>query len=925
MEERMKLKNLTAPLPLLKFWENQNQKLFAHPCFLQEKGSLFDDELYFNNKNEFVTKIDFSTFDLPHIKIDDAANIEIEGQSYTLSAKEYAKLFFITSIPTANPSHLVGIYQMVVHLFAFLNAKKSLVLSIDYIEDFWVSLLGESIDENGFYNCVATPNHNGVIKPISLPKARNNLQALGVVGVIDNSLTPKKLESMLDDVCQSQLGITLNEYKQGGSFNFLGLELGQYYVDYLRLVYQKDYFYMMLCKKTLKKIIAKYEVTSFDSAASTGLNNVILSALTGLELVESRYNTKGINHEGLIVEVKNTVHLMYKKYFESTMSLNEKCIKELVLELGLGMRFDAVEVVRILMLQKFYGLEGHKTSEGVWNSYLISLDKTFIDSNKLADMTLDEVYSKMKNIIMAKKLKKGDFLTNFKAWGRTILEGAAKRDYKSFKTSLNTIISAMTTLAVSWLGYRKSEFGFPLSAIYTEKNMDILDNSHVPFRFKLKWFVPKTNGKTKIDREITSQCYQIAVQLNDIFDGQEGSPCLYDTSSKSIQVHNVSTRCIESRVKANWTGFVTNYPPFNDSLLLNTLAQKSKGSLSTQEKSELDRLDSIYDTNSAKYKHLLSTAKEVKRDWKRLNCTSFNSGKTQAKFKNSLSSFIKTGEIPNLQHKELVKSYLSDDTKSLLRSGSVVLNNKAMMDIANEILQGVRYPSPHSFRHIWAEAVLTRYQGDVGTVIRHQFCHLDESFFMAYLRDKDVRGLMKGARQRYLNSIVELLMLDSDKIGKEYIGGFSRYVKKAIGLTKTLSESEFRALREGINGRIISIKPSHFAMCIPREGAENRAKCAKFDSINPQDAKPEFCLNCTHAVITSGNIRGIWTTIQPMVKEALNENLMGFMLEGHLPTLRSGYKRIKELQPASSSKKEVTKILDATKTAISAIEAKLEQ
>ncbi len=78
---------------------------------------------------------------------------------------------------------------------------------------------------------------------------------------------------------------------------------------------------------------------------------------------------------------------------------------------------------------------------------------------------------------------------------------------------------------------------------------------------------------------------------------------------------------------------------------------------------------------------------------------------------------------------------------------------KTMMDIVSELLEGVRYPSPHAFRHIWAESVLTRYQGDVGAVIRHQFAHLDNSFFMAYLRDKDVRGLMQSAKQRYLKLI----------------------------------------------------------------------------------------------------------------------------------------------------------------------------
>ena len=82
-------------------------------------------------------------------------------------------------------------------------------------------------------------------------------------------------------------------------------------------------------------------------------------------------------------------------------------------------------------------------------------------------------------------------------------------------------------------------------------------------------------------------------------------------------------------------------------------------------------------------------------------------------------------------------------------------------------------------------------------------------------------------------------------------------------------------------------------------------------------------MNCTNAVITSGNLRGIWTTIQPMVKEALNENTLGFMLESHLPTLRSGYKRIKQLQSPNSE--AVAKILGVIETAIRTIELKLQQ
>ncbi|MGR5470485.1 hypothetical protein ACPV51_25040, partial [Vibrio astriarenae] len=100
-----------------------------------------------------------------------------------------------------------------------------------------------------------------------------------------------------------------------------------------------------------------------------------------------------------------------------------------------------------------------------------------------------------------------------------------------------------------------------------------------------------------------------------------------------------------------------------------------------------------------------------------------------------LQCYIDTGTVDNEQHAQLISNYLSDETRSWLRSGEAVLDKQASRQIRAEIQQGARYPTPHAFRHIWAEAVLTRYEGDIGAVIRHHFCHLDDSFFMAYLRN----------------------------------------------------------------------------------------------------------------------------------------------------------------------------------------------
>lgn len=301
----------------------------------------------------------------------------------------------------------------------------------------------------------------------------------------------------------------------------------------------------------------------------------------------------------------------------------------------------------------------------------------------------------------------------------------------------------------------------------------------------------------------------------------------------------------------------------------------------------------------------------------------FSGSKAQAMFKKSLEKYAQSQPLENQQHREVLERGLSIETKAMLRSGTTVFDQKTMQDINSELLEEVYYPSPHSFRHIWAEAVLTRYQGDVGAVILHQFCHLDNSFFMAYLREKDTRGMMKVARQRYLNSLVEMLIIESDSIGRKYIGGFAHFVKKATDLTHVVTDSELIALKESINGRVIHVQSNPFSDCLPRDGAEKRAKCAQMGMINPQDAKLVFCLHCANALITKGNIRGIWQTVQPMVKEALNEHAPGELIADHLPTLQSAKKRIKELRGNVSNQYNVDKVLSLIDSAINSIENKL--
>ncbi|WP_394240457.1 hypothetical protein [Vibrio astriarenae] len=919
----MALKALNNPLDF--FLHDQNQKLLANPFFMSERGDFYADVWHFANGKK-ITSVDFSVFDLPIFKLESPAILRKSEEVYTLSSKEYAKLFCSVVLTPKTTQALLPSYQMVMQIFAYLNECHEAELTISVLDDFWISFMSRLVNQNGFFNRVSVPSYRGSIRPVSLTKLRNQLKSLGVEGVIEKTLTLKKIEKSLDKVCQSSHCMTLSEFKKGASFNFLGLELGQHYVDYLNQVYQNNFLYTATVKTTVSTVMGKVGMANItDIKSRNRLFYVILSGILGNDLDKPRAKTRGVDHLELKVLTEQTLIREYDKHFDSVCSLRDSNIELLVAELGLGARFDAVEVIRVLMLQRFWGLNGHKTPEDIWSGYLSSLDKSFKDIQSLKVVSIDEVYAKMQSIVNKQRLTGGTCLEAIQQWAMGLMEMSTYRTYESFKALLEVQLHAMTTLVVAWTGYRKSEYGFPLSAIRTEPNLDILDSAHVPFRFKLKWFVPKTNGSTKIDRELISQCYQVAAQLDRLFECEHDEPCLYSVTdvNKNKKRLYQSERYLETRVKSNWEGFVNNYQPYNEVLRLNDLRLK-EGELTYFEQKEVDTLSLKYSFGSARYRQLLSSAREVKTDWLRLSHTSFVGNKAQIELKQSLVNYSHRDPVRNDEHQTIIDNYLSNETKELLQSGKVNLvdDKKTMRDITTEILEGVRYPTPHGLRHVWAEAVLTRYQGDVGAVIRHQFCHLDGSFFMEYLRDKDARGLMVSAKQRYLNSIVEMLIVESEHVDQKHSGGFSRFVQKASQLTQVKTESELLALREKIAGRVIDIQPSRFAVCIPRDGVDSRAKCSKMGSLNPQDAKPEFCLDCVNAWITEGNIRGIWQTIQPMVKEAMQPQGIGLLLESHLPALTSSWRRIKELRNARN-RESVDKILAAIEEAVDSIKEKM--
>lgn len=909
------------------FWEKQNTKLLAHENFLSEFGDIYSEKLYFRKSNGGKTELDFSVFEMPHLKLDRPARLNIGDVCYSLSMAEYVKLSVLCAVDEKRTDLARIVYQFNIDLVGFLKLQDCNLLASKNVESFHLHFLTNRFDRKGMSTRLSAPAYHSTYGFCNLIDQHDALQAIGVSGLVDNKLTKKMYNSALNNVCKSLMGLTLSEYKKGGSLNFLTLEIGQYYMDYLRGCYEDNYLYTLICKRSISAVYNNIGVNEGENQNAGSVNQwrlIILDTIRGTYQFNKKSNTTGLNSDELHYATKLVLFNEYQKNFEKIMAVREKNILMVVRELGLESRFDAVEVVRLLMLQKYFPFNASKHPEDIWLDYLCSLSRTTVDSHKLNKITIEDIYGLMRKFIDKQRLEEEAFFNSLHVWFVDLVRDSRVRGIVDFIFALDRVADAMTCLMVGWLGYRKSEYGFPLSAIHIEPNLDILDNSHVPFRFKLKWVVPKTNGALKLDREITSQCYQVALELNELFQPSNGGPCLYKSSGsiKNQPTSNQSGVYLEKRVKSNWFGFVQRYMPFNDVLELERLSMKENIELSLSHKQRFKELIQRYDLSSARGKHLLESSKELREGLVILNCTYVAGARPLECFKNSLIEYQQTGDISNLEHKKVVEKYLSEETKIWLSSSNSRIDRRAMKSISTELLRCVSYPTPHAFRHIWAEAVLMRYQGDVGAAVRHQFCHMDDSFFMAYLRDKEARSLISVARPKVLNSIIDTLLIEHKAIGRNYLGGFARFVGRSVNITQVVTPSELRALREQITSRVISVNSAQYATCIPREGAEARAKCAEFGDINPHNAKLAFCLDCTNALITEGNLRGIWEVVQPFIKESLHEDIMGFMVQHHLPTLRSSERRVKEMRLDSNTEK-VDKMLYWIRKATESIETKL--
>ena len=250
MLNKTKTKDL---LPLERFWYEQNQKLIANEGFLDDLGNVFNDKFFFKNRNG-KTELDFTVFDLEHIRIKQPAILTLSGKQYQITLKEYAKLLVINSITPRSVSTALPVYTMMKHLAAFLNIENEKLLSPENIELFHVSFLTQSVTDTRWMTRLAPPSYRATYNNFKFQSVQRTLYSLGVEGIIDARLTNRHINKTLDNVCRSIMALSRIEFMQGSSFNTLTLDIGQYYVDHLKQIYEKDYLYTLVCQSAIKSV-----------------------------------------------------------------------------------------------------------------------------------------------------------------------------------------------------------------------------------------------------------------------------------------------------------------------------------------------------------------------------------------------------------------------------------------------------------------------------------------------------------------------------------------------------------------------------------------------------------------------------------------------------------------------------------------------
>ncbi|EAQ99179.1 hypothetical protein [Congregibacter litoralis] len=729
---------------------------------------------------------------------------------------------------------------------------------------------------------------------VFLSKLRTITSVLDFPPVVDRELSEslfiQEVKKLVDVLSLGELNF--DEWKKGGSLDTLSLDMGRYYVHHCLEYFERNAAFAYAMQKTIassKEILVKAGISLNHSSVVGYLltnNHEAISRWASYVPPKGKMSSGREQHVSTLRPlIRSEFESHYRSFSRRFYILSESGVTSVACQLGI--------------------------SDGSRNKLDIETDidrlRTVIFENSVnsTDSDLSDLLRRFKRPIKlesfqsaVRSVEKAIEQHEIPEWGDVAPSTAdptlkgVQSDAYSFPVSVH---AAGITSIVAMLGWRASEFGFPESSLETLPNEDPIDQYASPFRYQVSWHVFKTHGDVKVARELTARARVLIHQIGMFLSSQgDSEPYLFfGYGSRSASKDNFSKQLCSQRVRLriplNWRAFVQDYPPFKilrrGFQYIEDYGEDARTALSDfdWESFDLFRKDRLLNLQ------LHRASNELQR-------VTLHSRTGANIWPQHYQAYLR-GDEHQLSVLDIatLDEHLSEESKLFLKSNE--LDRELSQELAEELIGDCLYPTPHAFRHMWAEAVYRRFDGDAGWMIRSNFKHISRAMFVAYIQSKDSQRVHETLRGKVVSNLVHGWLVEE---GQGYAGKFHKFLSRAVSATTVLNDVSIAESLDGIIPNIVSLSANPWGFCIVRESTDHLSKCASDKKSNTNRASPSLCLGCINYFGKSSNIDYIVFSSQPHMA-LLQSSKAGDVPEEFLAEsrkfLRQALSRIQEMNP----------------------------
>lgn len=788
----------------------------------------------------------------------------------------------------------VGIYRaqfnQIVKLFAFLSTKNVFALNDELLSEFLFYSLTTYIHDNRVLHKHEILSAHQLKLGLSMSSWFNTLTELNTQPgyVLQSSFSQEKINNALKKAVHKSTdgNLAFGDWLTGGDLNSLTLDYGRFFVEHNFHFYNRYASYsqaIRFCQSRAKVILERAGST----AQALNHQPTINKFLTNTEVENLPISFRKKVSYPLLCRIKKETQ---KMFIETLSKLKAIEVLELgITEKGLFNNYinrsnQQSDIDFLSRLAELFAQIEFKELYGPLQDTVFD-ELTIYESNR---PDFDFIGFKKKVTSELHRLKDSQDVAildddYFKSIGLKISNSLGATYLAEFNRSVE---AAGVTVFVASAGWRESEFGFSLKDIKMEKNHDVRDQLAFPCRYFIHGIVPKTHGASKQLREINLAAFRVLLKQKTITESTIEEPVLYSFNRGLTKNPSKSGEFIERSVKKNWEHFVLNYEPFQS---IDKFCEQNSDSA-------ISLLD--IEKNSKKWRQMkpnllrefesnLVNAYEIARsEFRRVNFY-IEYDKRRGFVKEYIEGSLAAGKL------DIMTSYLTESTKKRLRAmkkgdvGPLIVD-----EVTAEIMGSCRYPTAHALRHMWAEAVLRRFTGNVGDFIRSSFKHISPSMWQAYINDKANSQVLLSAKREVISAVLSrYLSGESD----EFAGAMSKYIDRLVGSTGIYTTDRLAEVKELLMDEIVDIQASSWGFCLLKSHALTTAKCAESGEPRRYASEPSVCVHCTNFLAGKHSETSLAVLANTSMKVVKNSEVPAPFQKAALKNLKAVNKQLKKL------------------------------